>query len=658
MRGVALLPLINSDDRVIRVEAGPGTGKTFGLGRRVERIVHPEGLGASPEKVLVVAFNRVIAADLKSEVSKRLEGLGLKSSPRIQTVHSLCLEMIGERHARMLLPHERDPMMEDILFRYPSIRSLYGGKREAQQALRNHEAGFAEHTTLWQAVQEWLAAHRARLVSDLPRETLALLAGGGGGEYGFEHVIADEFQDLSASEQLLVARLRDSAGSLVALGDPRQSIYLFRGNDRLGLSRLEDLVGEDVTDVVLRGCERCPPEIVLAANQLTSLDEPAALEPAREGAANTHLVYWKTPAAEAKGMAAAIADNVERDPVSRHLVMVTRRRFGFDLREQLRAIAPHLPVEMGFEESILELWPVREAFLFFCVLSDADPCTWRAWFAYRVDPTGSDFLADQRNAPAYRQLFDATGGQISPAAVLALATEEREARRGRGGATLWDRATRFAEQMAAGPWNDLSPEELIQACFDPSLWLADEFADRDMAVEDLERLRGACFEELAALSDPEDPGNWPRHRATVAERLRYRIAVRDSFRSESDAAVLVTTLWGGKGLTARHVYVMGLADEAIPGHAPADFPGTDEEHYKEQRRLFYVTITRSQQTLVMSWPNRARWGEIKSLKLRKPRRGSRYWADLRPTQFIRHIESKLSCTPIAGERWAGCASEG
>jgi ATP-dependent exoDNAse (exonuclease V) beta subunit len=40
-----VLRLINSDDEIIRVEAGPGTGKTFGLVRRVQRILHPDGLG-------------------------------------------------------------------------------------------------------------------------------------------------------------------------------------------------------------------------------------------------------------------------------------------------------------------------------------------------------------------------------------------------------------------------------------------------------------------------------------------------------------------------------------------------------------------------------------------------------------------------------------
>lgn len=47
VKGDQVLEIINSDDDIILVEAGPGTGKTFGLVRRVQRVVHPEGLKCS-----------------------------------------------------------------------------------------------------------------------------------------------------------------------------------------------------------------------------------------------------------------------------------------------------------------------------------------------------------------------------------------------------------------------------------------------------------------------------------------------------------------------------------------------------------------------------------------------------------------------------------
>ena len=78
-------------------------------------------------------------------------------------------------------------------------------------------------------------------------------------------------------------RLRSPGGQLVVLGDPRQSIYTFRGNDRQGLAKLEALVGEGklVTDVPITECQRCPEPIVVAANKLMALSGVDAMVPAQ-----------------------------------------------------------------------------------------------------------------------------------------------------------------------------------------------------------------------------------------------------------------------------------------------------------------------------------------------------------------------------------------
>jgi superfamily I DNA/RNA helicase len=102
--------LINLDEDTIRCLAGPGSGKTFGLVRRVERILHPEGLAIDGDDVLVVAFNRVIARQLRDDIYARLKTFEHEREPVIRTIHALCVEVIGE-DLRMLLPHEVDAMI-------------------------------------------------------------------------------------------------------------------------------------------------------------------------------------------------------------------------------------------------------------------------------------------------------------------------------------------------------------------------------------------------------------------------------------------------------------------------------------------------------------------------------------------------------------------
>jgi superfamily I DNA/RNA helicase len=96
VRGEQVLPLINADAQTIRVEAGPGTGKTFGLARRVERILHPDGFAAKGRDVLVVAFNRVIAKQLSENIGARLKTFKHDGEPAIRTIHALCVQVIGE----------------------------------------------------------------------------------------------------------------------------------------------------------------------------------------------------------------------------------------------------------------------------------------------------------------------------------------------------------------------------------------------------------------------------------------------------------------------------------------------------------------------------------------------------------------------------------
>ena len=277
----------------------------------------------------------------------------------------------------MLLPHEVDAMIYDVLQEYPEVAALYDSFHEAEQALRHHKAGHVDHLLLWQAAQKWLLRHKAHLVSDLPRLLLERMKGGDFPEQAYGYVIVDEFQDLTPGEQDLMFRLRRAGGQLVALGDPRQSIYKFRGNDLQGLAKINTHVGAggSVTDVPITECQRCPKAIVVAANQLMALFGVEAMVPISDAAANIHVVTWKRPEAEATGMAAAIVNNVYAHPGDRHLAMVTRRQFGYWLRAKIAELDPKLRVELGFSEGLLESWAARETFLLFCLLVDPDPPT-------------------------------------------------------------------------------------------------------------------------------------------------------------------------------------------------------------------------------------------------------------------------------------------
>jgi superfamily I DNA/RNA helicase len=138
----------------------------------------------------------------------------------------------------------------------------------------------------------------------------------------------------------------------------------------------------------------------------------------------------------------------------------------------------------------------------------------------------------------------------------------------------------------------------------------------------------------------------------VARVLRYQIATRETFASGDTSDLQIATLWGAKGVTADHVYVIGLCEEAIPGIRRDEYPGTELQFKEEQRRLFYVSITRSKETLVLSRATSIGRGEAKQLGFHV-KSGNGYRAQLNMSPFLRDILNYLP-EYQEGEGWGGC----
>jgi superfamily I DNA/RNA helicase len=135
--------------------------------------------------------------------------------------------------------------------------------------------------------------------------------------------------------------------------------------------------------------------------------------------------------------------------------------------------------------------------------------------------------------------------------------------------------------------------------------------------------------------------------------LRYRIATREPLESGNETGIQITTLWGAKGLTAPQVYVIGLADEALPGQKGDGYPGTAAEFEAEQRRLFYVSLTRTKTTLVLSQVKWVQRTEGLKLGLAIPDTGPAL-QELTTSRFLQPILGKLP-TSVPGADWTGCA---
>jgi DNA helicase-2/ATP-dependent DNA helicase PcrA len=641
--GEQIVPLITQDVPILRVPAGPGTGKTFGLRKRVLRLLHPDGAACDPSRVLVCAFNRVIASDLRTEIAAELEPYGLEL-PVIRTIHGLAALLASEQ-PRYLLPHEVETMIYDVLQTRGAIAEEFDNRHmRAMRALRAHEAGMENHPGLAQAADAWVADHGAAMVGDLPRAVEASLRGGDYGDREFDHIIIDEFQDLTETEARLALGLRAAEAEVVALGDRKQSIYAFRGNEQRGLAALPDLVGEAVTDHVMDECRRCPGEVVRLANDVMAVyAEP--LVDVRGPGGQVHQVHFKTPTEEHQRIATEVVRAYRAQPAQRHLVLVTRRKWGYDLREAIREIDEGVNAQTIFSEDILETWPVREAFIFLQIVADNDdPAALRDWIGYkRPDGEGKKWKAPKRNAPVYQALRE--DGLLTQARMREIATGPVKALSGSGRGDVHMRALRLGELLDQVPQGDA--RLVVEHVLDPDKWATNESSSPDLARHDMERLRR---ESLRMLDEAEE--ELPLTGLALA--LRSRVATREPIGQEENPGVEIVTLWGAKGLTADFAYIVGLCDEAVPGPHDEDATGlTAGEHDLEQQRLLYVSLTRAKRALVISRPTKIKRGEVPALGLERHRGTNPWWQDLHLCRFLKNLPREALPKSVPGEDWQG-----
>ncbi len=260
------------------VLAGPGTGKTTTV---VEAVVARIEAGADPEQVLVLTFGRRAAAELRGRITARL-GRATKE-PLARTFHSYAFGILrreaaarGEPAPRLLAGPEQDLVVRDLLagdleagaVGWPDrLHAALGTRGFAQElrdlVMRAYERGVTadelDRLGRVQARDDWRAAARfmrqyagvtalqdaasydpaelIRAVVGLWLREPALLAAE---QAARPHVFVDELQDTDPAQVELLTLLSGRGRDLVAVGDPDQSIYGFRGADVTGIREFRD----------------------------------------------------------------------------------------------------------------------------------------------------------------------------------------------------------------------------------------------------------------------------------------------------------------------------------------------------------------------------------------------------------------------------------
>ncbi len=251
------------------VVAGPGTGKTFTITRRIEALI--SGAAASKDNIMVVTFTNKAANELRERLSDIVSDFD--STPMIGTFHSICFSMLSQYENSRLSVID-DKQKTDIIGKCKVILN---------------ETGFSSNLSPAR-ISEFISLAKLRfpvsfdgLTSDVAAEEYIekiyftyrdILESQGYFDYDdlitafirklekdenflkfvnckTEFLFIDEYQDINYPQYLLIRKLSSSTKNICAIGDPDQAIYGFRGSDLTFFKRfIEDYPEAEVFNLI------------------------------------------------------------------------------------------------------------------------------------------------------------------------------------------------------------------------------------------------------------------------------------------------------------------------------------------------------------------------------------------------------------------------
>jgi DNA helicase-2/ATP-dependent DNA helicase PcrA len=619
----------------LRVVAGPGTGKTYALMRRVARLLEIDHV--QPTRILAVTFTRTAANDLVDKLAQ----LGVPGADQVaaRTLHSLSFSLLSRnavfqalhRHARPLMEYERRALVCDL-------SEEFQGKREVDRLIKAFESYWARlqhHQPGWpnnpneqhfqHSLISWLQFHHAMLVGEVVPLAYDFIRQNPGHPDipHYEHILVDEYQDLNRADQALIDEIAGGA-AVTVIGDEDQSIFGFRHAHPEGIVEYPQ-THAGTHDELLNECRRCPQRVVEIANALINHNQRLAPKPlnvyAPNGVGQVYIVQHYSVADEIQSLSEYIDWYVQQHPglpAGEVLVLANRRMIGNGIRNRLNTIAQQ----------------------------HGRP--WTAQSFYFEDELETDLAA-----------------QGFALLTLLVNNEDRPALRYWLGADMDNcRSTRYARIRAHCENSGQSPREALAAIVAGTLTIP--YSAPLVARFDLlnQRLTALIVMDIPTLINElftdgnEDVATIRQIALTIAPNVNTSAELLGELRTaitqpqlpgSGGNAVRIMSLHKSKGLTARLVVIAGCVSGILPSINTNDPPAEQQRQRQEQRRLFYVGITRSTETLVLNSSIRMPFQAALQMGMRIVNRVGAY-AILQASPFLAEL-GPTAPGPIAGDAW-------
>ncbi|HUQ21829.1 MAG TPA: UvrD-helicase domain-containing protein [Gaiellaceae bacterium] len=592
------------------VIAGAGSGKTRVLTHRVAHLI--SAVGVKPNEILAITFTNKAAGEMRERLTNMLGPVA--RAIWILTFHAACGRILRSEAERLgyrsnftiydsadqvrLVKQCLDDLEKDPKRFVP--RGIHAQISNAKNQLIT-PALYAEQLSSFyeQTVAEVYALYQKRLASsnavdfdDMLMLTVQILESFPDArkhwQNAFRYVMVDEYQDTNHAQYRLLQLLAEQHHNICAVGDPDQSIYAFRGADIRNILEFERDFPETRT-IALEQNYRSTNAILEAANAViahNSERKEKRLWSELGDGDPVRVIEVEDEQAEARYVAAQIAGLVEEGFAGNEIAVFYR------MNAQSRVVEQTLRLhQIGYQviggPRFYERAEVKDAIAYLQVLDNTDDAVSLMRIANKPkrgigDTTISRLVsyAESHGISLFDALAHPTEAGLGTAAVKAVS----------GLRNLLD-SLRAAAQEYEVP-------ELLQEVLARSGTLESYEAERTIEargrIENLEAFVDGAHEYVQQSEEPTLSG-------FLQEISLY--SDQDALDGERSNVTLMT-IHNAKGLEFRAVFVVGVEEEIFPSSRSIEEQGVEEE-----RRLFYVGLTRAEEKLTLTHASsRLLWG--------------------------------------------------
>ena len=599
------LQVVTATDGPLLVLAGPGSGKTRTLTYRVSYLIEQ---GVNPNQILLLTFTVKAAREMLARVERLLkyhpEGLwggtfhhigNLFLRQHAEKVHrTATFGILDEEDAKSLVQScISDLKISASSTRYPqagvieSILSLSVNTcRSPEQIAMEQYPQFSEFIPFIQHVSNAYQTRKQKAnlmdYDDLLSLWLTLLQENKEiHKYyseQFRYILVDEYQDTNRLQFELIRLMGQLNRNVLVVGDDAQAIYAFRGAEVKNLLEFPQAF-PGTTVYRLETNYRSTPEILRLANasiQFNSHRFPKELKSVQDPGPIPAIIPLMSVKQQASFIAQRALELGEEGIPLREIAVLFRARFQAAELE-LELAKRNIPYVVRGGVRFFEQAHIKDVLAFLRIVANPqDEISWERILRLQ-EGIGTAYarqiwnnLSSSAN-PLEEALKDGAGESLPSRAKQALKRLRMTLRE----LTNRSIANRPAEMILA----------VLQSGYET--WLETHFENAQDRREDLEQLVN-----LAA--------NYPR-----ADRFIEDLTLREPFKGETirsweepDEFLVLSTIHQAKGLEWRALFLMGLVD----GQFPHPKSIQNQESLEEERRLFYVAITRTKRELYLTYP--------------------------------------------------------